>query len=158
MSTDRVLLEVLLTDPEALMKECAVDYVKLPYDRVTTPRVIVAGSRTFNDYFIFCRILDPLLKDVGDVILVSGDASKGPDRMAIEYANDKGILCRKFPANWDEHGKSAGYIRNAEMAENAEILIAIWDGKSKGTRHMIDIAQRKGLKVLVFIVDCKSEE
>ena len=158
MSTDRVLLEVLLTDPEALMKECAVDYLSLPYDRVETPRIIVAGSRAFNDYFIFCRILDPLLKDVGDVIIVSGDASKGPDRMAIEYANEKGILCRKFPADWDGLGKSAGYIRNAEMAENADILIAIWDGKSRGTRHMIDIARRKGLKVLVFHVHCESED
>ncbi len=157
MATDRVLLEVLLTDPEALMKECAVDYLSMPYDKNTVPKIIIAGSRGFNDYFIFCRIIDSMLKDVGDLTIISGDAKRGPDRMAIEYADEKGILCRKFPANWDEHGKSAGYIRNAEMAEEGDILIAMWDGKSRGTRHMIDLAVRKGLKVFVFIVDCDSE-
>ena len=54
-----------------------------------------------------------------------------------------------FPADWKKYGKSAGYVRNSEMAEVAESLIAFWDGKSRGTKNMIDIAKNKGLKVRI---------
>lgn len=54
-----------------------------------------------------------------------------------------------FPANWDKHGKSAGHIRNAEMAKYADALVAFWDGKSKGTKGMIDYATRCNLRVKV---------
>jgi hypothetical protein len=59
------------------------------------------------------------------------------------------IPCFRFPADWDRYGKAAGYIRNETMAANAEALIALWDGRSPGTKHMIDIARKKGLKVYV---------
>ena len=55
-------------------------------------------------------------------------------------------------ANWDTFGKAAGYIRNEEMAQIGDALIAVWDGKSKGTRNMISIAKRHGIKVHVFTV------
>ncbi len=57
-----------------------------------------------------------------------------------------------YPAAWDTYGLKAGYIRNEEMADNADALIAIWDGKSRGTKHMIDIATRKGLRVYIHEV------
>ena len=62
------------------------------------------------------------------------------------------IPCEKYPADWDKYGKSAGYRRNEQMADNADSLIALWDGRSRGTKHMIDIAHRKGLKVYVHLI------
>ena len=57
---------------------------------------------------------------------------------------------KKFPADWGGLGKRAGYLRNEQMADYADALIAVWDGKSKGTKHMIDSAASKGLIVKVF--------
>ena len=59
----------------------------------------------------------------------------------------------EFPADWDKHGKSAGYKRNLEMAENADALIAFWDGESRGTKHMIDIAKEKNLLTRIIRYD-----
>jgi len=68
-----------------------------------------------------------------------------------KYANERGYPIKQFPADWNKYGKSAGYKRNEEMAKYADALIAFWDGKSKGTKHMIDLAKRYGLKVKVVI-------
>ena len=57
---------------------------------------------------------------------------------------------RIFIPQWDKYGKKAGYLRNVEMAENANALIAFWDGKSKGTKHMIDIATERNLPIRVI--------
>jgi hypothetical protein len=54
-----------------------------------------------------------------------------------------------FPADWKTHGKAAGPIRNRQMAKNAEALIALWDGNSRGTKNMIETATKLGLKVYV---------
>ncbi|MEA1980842.1 MAG: hypothetical protein U9N54_07710, partial [candidate division Zixibacteria bacterium] len=75
---------------------------------------------------------------------------KGVDKLGEEYAEQNYIPLLKFPANWNKYGKRAGYVRNEEMANNADALIAIWDGKSKGTNHMINIAKKKGLLVAIF--------
>ena len=69
----------------------------------------------------------------------------------------KGLLMRKdgkcyrFPADWDKYGKAAGYKRNGEMARNADALIAFWDGKSRGTKHMIDLAKKYDLQARVVM-------
>lgn len=109
-------------------------------------KVIVAGSRDFKDYKLLCESLDFYLSRQTDIEIVSGCA-RGADSLAIQYANERGYPVKKFPANWDLYGKSAGYRRNAEMAEYADALVAFWDGKSKGTKHMIDLAEDKGLAV-----------
>lgn len=112
-------------------------------------RIIVAGGRDFNDYSILYLELNKLLEFYcGDIEIVSGTA-KGADRLGEVFARNEGLPVHRFPANWDLHGKSAGYKRNVLMAENAEVLLAFWDGESKGTKHMIDIATSKGLKVNV---------
>lgn len=82
--------------------------------------------------------------------IVSGGAI-GVDRLGERYAKDHGVSLKIFPADWNKYGKSAGYRRNVEMAENADSLIAITSG-SKGTQHMIDIAKKKGLKVYTMKV------
>jgi hypothetical protein len=112
-------------------------------------RVIIAGGRDFADYPALCAACDLALSRQPAVEVVSGTA-KGADALGERYARERGHGLRQFPADWDTHGKAAGYRRNAEMAAYAEALIAFWDGKSRGTKHMIDLAHRAGLKVKVI--------
>lgn len=87
-----------------------------------------------------------------NVIIVSGHAS-GADSLGEKFAADHNLQCELHPADWERHGKAAGPIRNAEMAEVADALIAFWDGQSRGTKSMIDLAKRKGLQVAVVRYD-----
>jgi glycerophosphoryl diester phosphodiesterase len=112
-------------------------------------KVIIAGSRTFNDAIFLFKKCNHALSSQPDIIIVSG-TSKGADEIGEEYAEAKRYPLKKFPADWDKYGKSAGYKRNEEMAMYADALIAFWDGKSKGTKHMIDIAHKYNLKVKVY--------
>ena len=85
---------------------------------------------------------DRLLKTNHKIEIVSGCA-RGADSLGEKYATEKNYKLHKFPADWDRFGKSAGYRRNQEMAEFADMVIAFWDGKSVGTKHMIDISKSK---------------
>ena len=113
-------------------------------------KVIIAGGRTFNDYDLLCQNCDKALSLQTEIEIVSGTAN-GADKLGEKYAKEKGYPIKQFPADWDKYGKSAGYKRNEEMAKYADALIAFWDGKSKGTKHMIDLAKRYELKVKVVI-------
>lgn len=127
-------------------------------------RIIVAGGRDFDDYFLVKKTLDEYLTDLRldnpdfhyycDVEIVSGRA-RGADRLGEQYANSLNIRVACFEANWQKYGKVAGPMRNAEMAKYASeegytgVLIAFWDGESRGTEHMIKVAERKGLEIKV---------
>lgn len=115
-------------------------------------RVIIAGSRTFSNYQLLRDSCNSLLSEkqrTHTVVIISGTA-QGADRLGEHYARERGFQLRRFPADWEQYGKSAGHIRNAKMADNADALIAFWDGESKGTKNMIDNARRKGLAVRVI--------
>ena len=115
-------------------------------------RVIIAGTRSFNDYELLRDSCNNLLSEkqrTHTVVVISGTA-RGADQMGERYARERGFQLRRFPADWEQYGKSAGHIRNAKMADNADALIAFWDGESKGTKNMIDNARRKGLAVRVI--------
>lgn len=119
-------------------------------------RVIVAGSRSVCDERLIFRKLDKLLSNkLGkeDIQIVSG-AARGVDQTGEKYAASRGLDCIRFPADWEKYGKRAGYLRNEQMAENADALVAFWDGQSRGTKHMIEIAKTRGLAVR--IVTCKA--
>lgn len=128
-------------------------------------RVIVAGTRTFTDQQLLYSTLDSILsqspEDQYKIVIISGCA-KGPDSMAIQYAKDHDYELKKFPAEWDKLGKSAGVRRNLQMAQYAAdvhhtgLLVAFWDGNSPGTKNMIEVAKRYNLPVQ--IVDCKVTE
>jgi len=109
-------------------------------------KIIIAGSRNFNDYNLLKTSCDNLLTQFTNIEIVSGTA-RGADKLGERYAREKGYDIKQFPANWDKFGKSAGYIRNDEMAKYSDMLIAFWDGTSKGTKHMIDLANKRGIKV-----------
>lgn len=110
-------------------------------------KTIIAGSRNCTKY----KTIEIAIELCPFVVtsVVSGKA-KGGDRVGERYAIANNLPLYKFPADWKQYGKSAGYIRNTEMAENAEALIALWDGFSNGTRNMIEIARRKKFPILVY--------
>lgn len=112
-------------------------------------KVIIAGSRGITSLKEILNAIEEAPFPITE--LVCGMA-KGVDMASWAWAYDTGIPIKEFKANWTLHGRAAGAIRNVQMAEYAEALIAIWDGKSVGTSHMIDTAQDKGLKVFVKIV------
>ena len=112
-------------------------------------RTIIAGSRTINDFDAVLKVVNDSGFTISEV--VSGEA-RGVDQLGERYANAQRLPCVKFPANWDKYAKGAGFIRNAAMADYAEALIALWDGKSKGTANMIDVAKKKGLKVFIRVL------
>ena len=124
-------------------------------------RVIIAGSRDFDDFPKLMNssieILTGISKkrnDLDRIRIISGTA-RGADKLGEQYAKIAGYELSKFPADWDGLGKRAGYVRNAEMAkfavedDNYGVLIAFWDGQSRGTKHMIDLANKYGLEVHV---------
>lgn len=119
-----------------------------------TYKLIVAGGRDFSEPPLMEIVLNDVINEIRQycsmpIEIVSGGA-KGADTLAILYAESYGYTCTVKMADWNHYGKRAGYIRNAEMAEYADGLVAFWDGKSKGTKHMINIANSKGLTVLVI--------
>jgi hypothetical protein len=111
-------------------------------------KVIIAGGRDFSDYQLLVEKCDKYLANQTNIEIVSGTA-KGADSLGERYAKDKGYNVKPFPADWAAFGKRAGYLRNEQMANYANALIAFWDGESRGTKHMIDIATEKGLLVKV---------
>lgn len=113
-------------------------------------RVIIAGGRDFSDYDLLTKTMDKLLSEIDDNITIVCGMARGADSLGEKYAIDKGYVIDYHQAEWNKFGKSAGYRRNVEMAECADALVAFWDGLSKGTKHMIDMARLHGLKCRVI--------
>ena len=111
-------------------------------------KLIIAGGRDFADYELLTAKVEAIVVGEPHVEIVSGGA-KGADRLGEFFAIDHDLPIKRFPADWDKFGKSAGFRRNADMADYADHCICFWDGKSKGTGHMIDLAKNKGLKLTV---------
>jgi len=130
-------------------------------------RIIVAGGRKFNNYqiledFVSTFIKNEILKNGTiklkreEIEIVSGRAA-GPDTMGEEYSKKHGLGLALFPADWEGKGKYAGYIRNEEMAKYASredcdkgYLLAFWDGVSRGTKNMIENAQKYGIETFIY--------
>lgn len=111
-------------------------------------KVIIAGSRNIPDYNATYTMLYNRLWNLHWKIteVVSGGAD-GADQIGERYAAIQSIPVKRFLPDWDTHGKAAGPIRNALMASYADALIALWDGKSRGTENMIQEAMKRQLKV-----------
>jgi hypothetical protein len=110
-------------------------------------KVIIAGSRFYDDYQTLSERCDHLLSETdGPIQIVSGKA-QGADRLGERYAKERGYELAQFPANWEHLGLSAGRVRNMQMAKYADALIAFPIGKSTGTRHMITVARAHKLPV-----------
>ncbi len=112
-------------------------------------KLAIIGSRGFEDIEECFRILD--LINNGNVVkgVVSGGAA-GADRMAELWAEHHGIPIKVLPADWETHGKSAGFIRNNDIWDNADFGVAFWDGGSKGTAHSFNIARKQEKELFIF--------
>lgn len=123
----------------------------LPNDYYDELHVIIAGGRDFDNYGYLVSCCDRIINSYhyASINIVSGHAP-GTDLLGEKYATDSNLELIVYPADWRTHGKSAGHIRNEIMAEDAHVLIAFWDGKSKGTHDMIKKALKRGLEIHVF--------
>lgn len=110
-------------------------------------KVIIAGSRGFNDWQLAYRMLNQYKDVIKEVIC--GDA-KGADTIGAKWAEENGIRVNHFPADWQKYGAAAGYIRNKQMGDIADKLIAFWDGRSPGTKHMIEYMRELGKDIEVI--------
>lgn len=117
-------------------------------------KTIIAGSRNINSISLV-RDAMRLAKEregIEPTLIVSGCAP-GIDNQGEHWADEQGLPIFRMPAEWKQYGKAAGPIRNIEMANYADALVAIWDGYSKGTKHMIATATKLGLKIFVFFLN-----
>lgn len=112
-------------------------------------RIIIAGSRSFIHYSTLYGVCNYYLKHVPHPHIVCGHA-RGTDTLAFNYAKERGLPVKSFHPNWDQHGKSAGFIRNQQMAEFARALLLFWDGTSRGSKSMLQLAEKLGLEIRVF--------
>lgn len=120
-------------------------------------KIIIAGSRDFHNYELLKIEVNKFIdeykatlsaSDDNSISIISGHA-RGADKLGEQYARECNHSCYVMPADWNKYGKRAGYLRNASMAKEADALIAFWDGQSRGTYHMIELAKKENLKIKV---------
>lgn len=127
-------------------------------------KVIIAGGRDYADYKTVCKVCDHMLQNqTDDLEIVSGACSSGKhtftradgtkvygaDGLGERYAAERNYAIKHFPADWNQFKRAAGFKRNVQMAEYADALIAFWDGKSPGTKNMIELATKRDFKIKV---------
>lgn len=110
-------------------------------------KTIIAGSRDFTDFELLeSAISDYLDYEISEVVC---GMARGADMLGRKWAAKNGIPVAEFPAQWDLYGRSAGYKRNEKMASYADRALCFWDGKSRGTKHMIETMEKFRKPVLV---------
>lgn len=116
-------------------------------------KVIIAGSRTISDYDFLKSTLKSakLIDNLNNIEVISGGA-KGVDTLARQYAIDNNLKLTEMKPDYNgKNNKFAPLKRNIDMAKYGDILIAIWDGKSTGTNHMINEMRKLGKPTYVVI-------
>ncbi len=114
----------------------------------------VIGSRNFDDFKLLSKYLDKIHSVEPITWVVSGGAN-GADKLGELWANDNYIPTMIFKPDWKKYKKSAGFIRNKEIISNSDKVIAFWDGKSKGTKHSIDLCEKLDKKCKIVYTDKK---
>lgn len=117
-------------------------------------KVIVAGCRDFDNEQIFVEHMKTSRLARQAEVIVSGNCT-GADHFGEKWAKINNIKCELYPADWKKYGRAAGPKRNKQMAQYADALIAFWDGESRGTKNMIDEADRLGLQIEVVDIYAK---
>ena len=115
-------------------------------------RVLICGGVSFSDEELFNKTLDEMI-DKENTVLVSGHA-KGADTLAEKYAEKNGIEIKVFPPEWSKYQKAAGPIRNRQMLDyisesDNPLVIAFWDGHSKGTKNTVETAEKMGIETVI---------
>ncbi|PRY29829.1 uncharacterized protein DUF2493 [Spirosoma oryzae] len=120
-------------------------------------KVIIAGTRTFNDYKLLndtCLAMLSQKMRTHNVSILCGGA-KGADLLGYQWAQENRLPVHDFPADWRRHGRSAGHLRNAQMVEVADAAIFFWDGVSTGTAGCIELARFKGIRIKIVYYNDK---
>jgi len=110
-------------------------------------KTAIVGSRTITDYDLLLAAMQGI--EVNEVI--SGGAA-GADALAERWARENNKKLTVMPADWKRFGKSAGMVRNADIVKQCDMVVALWDGQSSGTKATIRMAERAGKKVKVVRV------
>lgn len=113
-------------------------------------KLAVSGSRSITDRELVYKQLDIYRKHIS--LLILGDAPRGVDVIALDWAIENEVLYIQFDADWDSHPNYAGNLRNGVMISECDHLLAIWDGESTGTKDAIDKAHRAGRGLEVVTV------
>lgn len=119
-------------------------------------KIVVAGSRRYNNYDEACEFIDlyiSRIKNIYKLVFVSGGCT-GADMLGERFANENGFAVERIVAEWEKYGKRAGPIRNEKMALAGDYIICFWDGKSRGTKSMIEFAIKLGKPLKVKIIRC----
>ncbi len=109
----------------------------------------------YNNYDEAKAFIDSCISNIrkqNKIIIVSGGA-RGADALGERYARENGFEIERHPADWEKHGKSAGPIRNKEMAQIADYVICFWDKRSRGTKSMIDFAKEHNKPIRIKIIN-----
>lgn len=114
-------------------------------------KIIIAGSRDIVDFSLITQAATLFEKEIAPFKEVVSGGARGVDRLGEQYAKTRQKTLKIFPANWELYRNAAGPIRNIQMAEYADGLIAVWDGFSSGTKHMIEEMKKRQKPTLVFI-------
>lgn len=117
-------------------------------------KVIVAGTRTFDDYTLVEKAIEVQGWEISEVVC---GGARGVDTLGAQWAGNHGIPVKHFPADWDTHGKSAGPIRNEQMAKYADALVLVWDGESKESANMKKNAEKYNLPICEVVVTTEAK-
>ncbi len=115
-------------------------------------KIVIAGCRDYDDYVQAEPLLAEALRELapdGDITVISGGC-RGADAIGERYAHEHGYAVERYPAEWKKYGSAAGPIRNAQMADAADAVVCFWDGRSRGTKNMLERAARKGIPFKVI--------
>lgn len=109
-------------------------------------RITIGGCRDYNNYSVFEKFVSECISEIEseNIIILSGHCS-GVDAMAERYAMEKGYKLEIYPADWKKYGRAAGPKRNKEMVQDSNVVIAFWDGKSKGTKSLVEFAKKNDM-------------
>jgi hypothetical protein len=113
-------------------------------------KLAVIGSRTLKGSKVKAVIEHVIAKAKNEIKEIVTGGANGVDAQAEAFAKAKGLCCTVFLPDYEAHGKRAPLIRNLKIVEECDALLAIWDGKSKGTAHTIRAAKRAGKPVLIL--------
>lgn len=111
-------------------------------------RIVIGGYRNFNNYDVFKDFVDSCIGKETEITILSGHC-KGADLMAERYAKEKGFALEIYPADWQKYGRAAGPIRNKQMVENADTVIAFVSESASGTKNLIGNAKKLGKELFV---------
>lgn len=117
-------------------------------------KIVIAGCRDYENYEEAKQYIEFCIKNIREkyeLVFISGGC-RGADNLGEKFARENGFEVKKYSANWEKYGRAAGPIRNEEMANDCDYVICFWDGKSKGTKSMIELAKEKGKKVKIKMI------